>query len=312
MVSLFLRTVLDGAGDGWVELRAQGAETLVGMRLNLIACTDATAVESISGCATVGVFGGADGAAEDAGWFFAAGHAMSHGVFGFCLSGPCGVVSDAQAPPVLLTRLSVALPIVANGTVICTSRGDLVFTSGREGDAATAGASDTGQPATLTRTIPLPPTCSPPLTFGASPGGAAGTGLRRGVAFVKTYKTGSSTIASLLQRRADIRSIEVVTPSCAPPHHRLPGVVSHSGACGLAFRPAPAPHPTTPSPLHAPLIPGTLAACPPSLPARWLHAPHSRRAAGGCQRERRAAPAQESRAAAPLRGAMGAPHRLPV
>jgi hypothetical protein len=235
--SLLLRAVLDGAGDGWVELRAQGAETLVGVRLNLVACANAAAVESISDCATVGVFGGADGAAEQAGWFFAAGHAMSHGVFGFCLPGPCSLVPTAHAAPRLLTHLSVALPVISNSTVVCTSRGDVIFTSGQEDNSAAAPfTTNTAQPAASTRAIPLPPTCSPPLAFGDSAGGAAGSRSRRGVAFVKTYKTGSSTIASLLQRRADIRSIDVNAPAV----HRLPHATVCPAAC-LVFTPYP-PH----------------------------------------------------------------------
>jgi len=227
---LSLHAALDGAGDGWIDVSSHALEPLVGMRLNLVACetADAAAARSLAGssCATVAVFGGAEGAAERAGWFLAAGHAMSHGVFGFCLAGPCRVVAPvaSSAAPLLLTRLSVVIPLVGNSTVVCTSPGDVLFTA--------MGAADASGEAGAPRQVAVPPTCSRPLSLGSSPGDAAGVGLRRGVAFVKTYKTGSSTIASLLQRRADIRSLDVSSMRipisrrpCAPPHnhrHQFP------------------------------------------------------------------------------------------
>lgn len=122
-MSIALSAVLDGAGDGWVEIRAQ-ASPLRGLHLRLVACSDADAASD--SCLPVAVFGGAGGAAEAAGWFVSAGHALAHGVYGFCLDGPCEVSGGGGEGP-LLTRLSVALPLIGRSTVVCTSAGDRLF-----------------------------------------------------------------------------------------------------------------------------------------------------------------------------------------
>ena len=236
-MSIALSAVLDGAGDGWVEIRAQ-ASPLRGLHLRLVACSDAAAASD--SCLPVAVFGGAGGAAEAAGWFVSAGHALAHGVYGFCLDGPCEVSGGGGEGP-LLTRLSVALPLIGRSTVVCTSAGDRLFAgvgaepvelpqvcAGRASRQPARQPPETAarEPASRrVRACAPPQACSQPLVFGGNVSAGGGRS-----AFVKTYKTGSSTLASLLQRRADSRGLDVAVNARAVPHP-LPSLEPH-----LAFK----------------------------------------------------------------------------
>ena len=177
---------VDAAGDGWIELSLSGAP-LVGFHADIFACDGRN-----SSCAPVAVFGGSGGDAEAAGWFIAAGHAFA-GVHGFCLGRGCGAVTPTTG---LLTRLSVAFPrSPSSASVVCVM------------DAVVhASASSTPSPRACTPLLAAPPTAAAPSSAG------------RGVAFVKTYKTGSSTLGSLLHRHADTHALDVAMNAKAVPH----------------------------------------------------------------------------------------------
>ncbi|KAL1528123.1 hypothetical protein AB1Y20_009487 [Prymnesium parvum] len=178
---------LDASGDGWVRLFTPTAPTpLAGVWVELHACVpppDAP-LASPDQCSELAVFGGSGGAAEASGWMVSAAYAFGHGVHALCPTGTCSPVASDGA---LLTELSVAVPRLERRTVVCLTGGALF--------PAAAGA----------RAVEVGRSCTPAL------GRAEGNASRRarGVAFVKTYKTGSSTLGSLLHRYADARGLDV-------------------------------------------------------------------------------------------------------
>ena len=187
----------DGAGDGWVELHLKGGggvAPFVGFHIGrLLACGSQRPA-----CVEIAVFGGSGGAAEASGLLVSAGHAFVHGVFGACLSPSCRPIAppSAAADSLLLTTLSVALPREARLIeTVCLENAVL------HAGAATSHMASACAPVTLVRGI------GPNATFSHRAGAASFR--RTGVALVKTYKTGSSTLASLLHRYADTRGLDV-------------------------------------------------------------------------------------------------------
>ena len=186
MASLRLAAFHDSWGDGWLELALGESPAIRGFRLdNVRACQGS--------CSQVAVFGASGGAAQQAGWLIAAGHAFTHGVYGLCLGGPCVVRPGPHQT--LLTTLSVAFPRLGPGARVCTDGG--VLYGEQLGVSFNISASCTG----------LDPQPSP------NPRKPA-----RGVAFVKTYKTGSSTIGSVLHRYAEAHALDVAVNAKAVPH----------------------------------------------------------------------------------------------
>lgn len=216
---LELTAYQDTAGDGWIDLLVSrdGGLPMRGFRLDrLRAC----AGDAVTGCAEVAVFGGSGGLAHAAGWLISAGHAFTHGVYSVCLHEPCVVQPPgaAQPPRALLATLSVALPRLRPDTRVCTDGG--VLYGEPRGAAFNLSAS----------CVPLEPPRSPWEPSGGGAGdeaaatAAAAAGPRtppRGVAFIKTYKTGSSTIGSVLHRYAETHALDVAVNAkarrCLPP-----------------------------------------------------------------------------------------------
>lgn len=191
---LTLSPTQDGAGDGWINIHLNStAPSFVGFHIErLYACTH----EGL--CSDVAVFGGSGGAAEASGLLVSAGHAFVHGVFGSCLSPSCPPIpTPADGQRVLLTTLSVALPASPQVLVrVCLESSVL------HGLAGPRRLTSVCAPITLTRGVTGPPH--------AHNGTTNPTAWRRtGVAFIKTYKTGSSTLGSLLHRYADTRALDV-------------------------------------------------------------------------------------------------------
>lgn len=186
-----LQAHVDAAGDGWLWLYSPSeGPTLAGLWLELGICPSfpRRGPPASSRCEELLVFGASGGAAEAAGWVVSAGYAFSHGVYASCLAQPCAPVATDGA---LLTRLSVALPTVAVGVIVCITQATLFAHNGTE--------------------VSHPkPSCAPQLSrppplqqsYNTSP-------PARGVAFVKTYKTGSSTLGSVFHRYADSRGLDV-------------------------------------------------------------------------------------------------------
>ena len=236
--SIFLSARQDAAGDGWIDLWLPAGAEVTGFHIRSLAECDAA--EDSASCAEVAVFGGAGGAAEAAGQLVSAGHAFVHGVFGTCLGLGCTPIEASSARPaaagcagcpagaVLLTALSVALPRAAAGTVVCLEGGRLHHPG--------------AQPATELRRVCAPPeraATAPPRRAACDGGG--GGGAPRGVAFVKTYKTGSSTLGSLLHRYADSRGLDVAVNAKALPGSRAltprlsPGTMPKPTECLFEF-----------------------------------------------------------------------------
>jgi hypothetical protein len=134
---------------------------------------------------------------------------------------------------VLLTTLSVALPkqgrIGALGRV-CLDEGWVHPADGRAAASVTHGPVCT--PLQLTRGL------GPPALPNGTIGRRGGT---RGVAMVKTYKTGSSTLGALLHRYADARGFDVAVNAKAirgPPalrRHLGPGTMPKPTECLFEF-----------------------------------------------------------------------------
>jgi len=232
MGELQLTATQDGAGDGWIDLWiGAGAAPFVGFHArSLRAC-------NVAGlCEPVVVFGGTGGAAEVSRLHVAAGYAFVHGVFGACPSRDCPAIhvpASSGDPPVLLTTLSVALPkqgrIGALGRV-CLDEGWVHPADGRAAASVTHGPVCT--PLQLTRGL------GPPALPNGTIGRRGGT---RGVAMVKTYKTGSSTLGALLHRYADARGFDVAVNAKAirgPPalrRHLGPGTMPKPTECLFEF-----------------------------------------------------------------------------
>jgi hypothetical protein len=196
----------DAGGDGWVEvyLPSGKATPFVGFHFErLIACGPRGV------CTDVAVFGGSAGAAEDSGLLVTAGHAFVHGVIGSCLSPSCRPIAHG-AESKLLTTLSVALPKPApSTTTVCLENAVL------HAGAATSHVASACAPLTLTGGL------GPPAATNRSRAAPPKVPWRRtGVALVKTYKTGSSTLGSLLHRYADARGLDVAVNAKALKHAR--------------------------------------------------------------------------------------------
>ena len=191
---LTLAAHVDAAGDGWIEIFLPKASSapIAGFWAELQACAPGRTVPE--DCSDVAVFGGSRGAAEAAGLMVAAGHAFVHGVFGTCPTQHC---TPMAADGALLTSLSVSIPRLGPGTTVCIISGALSFAAGPEDESASPSGS-------LHRAcaVPLPP-------LGAAASEFSQASPARGVAFVKTYKTGSSTLGSLLHRYADSHGLDV-------------------------------------------------------------------------------------------------------
>lgn len=223
---LSLTASQDAAGDGWVELWVRsGAPAFVGFHAHELQACGPRGV-----CSEAIVFGGAGGAAEDASLLVSAGHAFVHGVLGVCLSATCSPIHPPTSgdPPRLLSTLSVALPKTGR---VCLKGGKL--------HVAAAGA---GSP-----TVEAVGQVCAPVAFSSSLGphgnhsGAGARPRRRGVALVKTYKTGSSTLGALLHRYADVRALDVAVNAKALRHaralerHLHPGTQPKPNECLYEF-----------------------------------------------------------------------------
>lgn len=202
-----------------------GTVPLAGFNFELLSCPSKPGGSkeggmSFQGCQVLPVFGASGGVAEDAGLLVSAGHAFTERVFGFCLSERCASGSRAPrmeplASPALLTSLSVSLLFLRPDSTVCLRNG------------AAFAATDTGRKPTPHI---LPPVCSEVLAVEtretgrwrhagntSSPTSGRLPAKRRGVAFVKTYKTGSSTMTSLLYRYADNFALDVAVNAKAVP-----------------------------------------------------------------------------------------------
>ena len=232
MGELLLTATQDGAGDGWIDLWiGAGAAPFVGFHArSLRAC-------NVAGlCEPVVVFGGTGGAAEVSRLHVAAGYAFVHGVFGACPSRDCPAIhvpASSGDPPVLLTTLSVALPKQGRSGAlgrVCLDEGWVHPADGRAAASVTHGPVCT--PLQLTRGL------GPPALPNGTIGRRGGT---RGVAMVKTYKTGSSTLGALLHRYADARGFDVAVNAKAirgPPalrRHLGPGTMPKPTECLFEF-----------------------------------------------------------------------------
>ena len=192
----------DTAGDGWIDLHLHPPTSTLpirGFRLdNVRACSGAS-------CTEVAVFGSSGGAAEAAGWLVSAGHAFTHGVYGLCFTepaDPCALRPPAGGGPLLLATLSVAIPLLGKpATRVCTD-GGLLYGGGTAYNVSAHCASPLGELRSPWSTTTASPPRRPP----------------RGIAFVKTYKTGSSTIGSLLHRYAETHALDVAVNAKAVPH----------------------------------------------------------------------------------------------
>ena len=186
---LHLRAEVDSRGDGWVDIHAPSSgAVLAGLWVDLQACTPtARGDANPDACSEVTVFGGSRGSAEKAGWMVSAGHAFGHGAFGVCPTGAC---SPVPADGRLLTTLSVAIPRLERGLRVCVVSGTVYHAA-----AGSAGA-------------PVLRACAAPLAPATVTGYNASRGAR-GIAFVKTYKTGSSTLGSMFHRYADAHALDV-------------------------------------------------------------------------------------------------------
>ena len=223
--SLTLTASQDGAGDGWIDLHLDStAASFVGFHIErLFACTHHNT------CSDVVVFGGSGGSAEASGLLVSAGHAFVHGVFGSCLSPSCPPVpTPVTGRRELLTTLSVALP-ASPGLLerVCSESVVLHALAGSQRIASSCA------PITLTRGVTGPPHAH---------NGTRPTAWRRtGVALVKTYKTGSSTLGSLLHRYADTRALDVAVNAKALRHARAleprlhPGTMPKPTECLYEF-----------------------------------------------------------------------------
>ena len=214
---LHLTAYHDTAGDGWIDLHLHPPSLTLpirGFRLdNVRACSGAS-------CTEVAVFGSSSGAAEEAGWLVAAGHAFTHGVYGLCFTeptdpgqaDPCVLQRPAGDGPLLLATLSVAIPLLGKpATRVCTD-GGLLYGAGAAYNISARCAPALGE-------LRSPWSAASPSAAAAT--AAASSPPRRpprGVAFVKTYKTGSSTIGSLLHRYAETHALDVAVNAKAVPH----------------------------------------------------------------------------------------------
>ena len=198
----------DDAGDGWLDLLLpRGGMPIRGFRLDRVR---ACAGDAVSGCAEVAVFGSSGGSAQAAGWLITAGHAFTHGVYSVCLQKPCTVhpPTSAEPPLALLATLSVAFPRLSADTRVCTDGGLLYGEQVGTAFNLSASCVPLGAPRS-----PWPTeVAAAATTAAAAASSAAAAGPRsppRGVAFIKTYKTGSSTIGSLLHRYAETHGLDV-------------------------------------------------------------------------------------------------------
>jgi hypothetical protein len=197
----------DDAGDGWLDLLlSRGGMPIRGFRLDRVR---ACAGNAESGCAEVAVFGSSGGSAQAAGWLITAGHAFTHGVYSVCLQKPCTVhpPTSAEPPLALLATLSVALPRLGPDTRVCTDGGLLYGEQAGTAFNLSASCLPLGVPRS-----PWPTEAAAAATAATAASSAAAAGPRappRGVAFIKTYKTGSSTIGSLLHRYAETHGLDV-------------------------------------------------------------------------------------------------------
>ena len=204
-VALSVTATLDAAGDGWIDLWVGSAlprTTFSGFHVQSLRSCDVSSEGVLGACEEVSVFGGAGGLAEAARMYVSAGYAFVHGVHGACFGPGCSPLQVGPAPA-LLTTLSVAVPRISRshsgfGTRICLEGMRLHPTGGGAALAVT--------PRTVCE--PLRPT--PGLGPAGLPNGSLEhRGVARGVAMVKTYKTGSSTLGALLHRYADVRALDV-------------------------------------------------------------------------------------------------------
>ena len=207
----------DAAGDGWISLHLHHTHPFIGFHIErLVACGARK-----RSCTEIAVFGGAGGAAEESGLLVTAGHAFVHGVFGVCLSPSCTPIKPlaASSQSILLTTLSAALPKPARpATSVCL-----------ENAVLHAGANSM-RIASACASLTLIPGAGPPLA-----NHSGGAWRRTGVALVKTYKTGSSTLGSLLHRYADTRGLDVAVNAKA---------LRHSRALEPRLKPGTMPKPT--------------------------------------------------------------------
>ena len=203
----------DAAGDGWIELwlsHHHAVEPFTGFHLKaLTACVDGQP------CADVSVFGGAGGEAEASGMLVSAGYAFVNGVVGACLAPLCAPIHppSASAPPKLITSLSVAFPIAPGPSTrvrACIEGGLLHGGQGYELAHGICSEVALGRGSGPLNTTMIAAAGGMPKSWAS----------RRGVALVKTYKTGSSTLGSLLHRYADARALDVAVNAKALRHVR--------------------------------------------------------------------------------------------
>ena len=218
----------DDAGDGWLDLLLpRGGMPIRGFRLDqLRACSGGSTdlggksrprSNAVSGCAEVAVFGSSGGSAQAAGWLIMAGHAFTHGVYSVCLQKPCTVYppTSAEPPLALLATLSVALPRLGPGTRVCTDGGLLYGEQAGVALNLSAGCVTLSTPRSPWPTEATTAATTAAATAAATTAAAfsaAAAGPRappQGVAFIKTYKTGSSTIGSVLHRYAETHGLDV-------------------------------------------------------------------------------------------------------
>ena len=210
----------DDAGDGWLDLLLpRGGIPIRGFRIDRVS---ACAGDTMRGCAEVAVFGSSGGSAQAAGWLITAGHAFTHGVYSLCLQEACTVHSPTSAEPplALLATLSVALPRLGPETRVCMDGGLLYGEQPGTAFNLSASCVPLGVPRS-----PWTTTEGAAATAATAAAAAAAAGPRappRGVAFIKTYKTGSSTIGSLLHRYAETHGLDVAVNAKAVPHDANP------------------------------------------------------------------------------------------